>query len=137
MNARTFPFKPFKMYGDIPIPFTLMWKGDKPDFTTIDPAKVAECLKFGLCGICGKPRLGYGLQYWVGGRNGALADGWLNDPPMHKACAEFSLAACPFLSKGKIRDEMDSGDYFLVTGRGIELRGLMSRPKTMVEEKKP
>jgi hypothetical protein len=79
----------------MPVPFFVTWFDGVPDFRVPDTEKVAECLKFRLCGICGR-KLGEHM-YFIGGPL-SKANKLFNDPPMHKACAEFSSRVCPYLT---------------------------------------
>ncbi|HEX6292976.1 MAG TPA: hypothetical protein VFZ66_27585 [Herpetosiphonaceae bacterium] len=81
--------------GDLPVPFTVLWMDDKPDFRVSNPARVLECYARRRCGICGRP-----LDYWIAFVGGPLsiANRLFFDAAMHAACARFALAVCPFLA---------------------------------------
>lgn len=69
-----------------------------PDFTTIDDEKLADCVRFNKCGICGE---GLGRhKYFIGGPKSA-EHGHYVDPAMHEDCARYAMKACPFLAMGK------------------------------------
>ena len=105
MTANRIPFKPSRRYKGYAIPFTVVWeKGQEhPDFKHIDAEKVKLCLDKSLCGICGKKM--HGSRAWIASMATDYLDprGWFSDPPMHIACAEYSLTACPYLSRPRIR----------------------------------
>lgn len=71
-----------------------------PDFTELDGARRLECIRDGLCGLCGDP-----LRYWraVIGGPAVIRLRLTLDPPMHVECAIFAAtdrsAGCPFLLK--------------------------------------
>lgn len=70
------------------------------DFTAINGDRVRKLAADRACGICGKP-----LDYWLTFLGGprSYASRTYADPPMHQACAEFSLTACPHISIGRAR----------------------------------
>ena len=107
------------------VPFTLLWEGGHPNFSEIDPKKVARCLKERLCGICGQ-MLGKRIAFIGGSRSTVFLD-----PPNHPACAETAFAACPFLRNERIRDSQDSGEYqiFPASGFDYDPRTLQSCPR--------
>lgn len=82
------------VYGEIPVPFMFHWRDGKPDFRVLDPQKLFDCYRLKLCAICGHT-LGES-SYWIGGPSCGKQH-YFSDGPMHKACADFSLKACPFL----------------------------------------
>jgi hypothetical protein len=81
-----------------PIPFIVMRdEHNKPIFTMNDPRLVRECVRKGLCSICGK-KLGQDRWFVSGSRAFLHPDGLFIDPPIHLECAEFALRVCPFLA---------------------------------------
>ncbi len=131
-------------YGDIPVPYIISWMDGKPDFTLMGDSRVRECVAKGWCSVCGqfmniKKEIAY-----VGGphdkadiESGAL---WFADPPMHLACAEFSMKYCPHLRKPEIREDTpeetipDQGEYvtYICRGRVINKNGFHTRPLRLV-----
>lgn len=103
-----------------PVPFFVAWLDDlgrplpeqmpfgvgKPEFRTADPRKLVRCVRHQLCWICGQP---------LDMRKGCFVIGPMSvinritsEPPSHRDCAEFAMAACPFLSRPKaVRREHD------------------------------
>lgn len=86
-----------------PIPFFVPMVDGKPDFRLADTAKMATAERNGLCLLCGT-QLHRVRQTSV--RKGTfvagpmcLINGVSSEPPHHLACAEWSVRACPFLTK--------------------------------------
>jgi hypothetical protein len=85
-----------KSFAGMPVPESVLWIGDKPDFRQVDPEKYMHLYKYRLCSVCGtKLKLSC---YWVGGQ-GCVDSHYFADGPMHKECAELSIDLCPFLNK--------------------------------------
>lgn len=84
---------------NLPIP-TINQYETGHDFTAINGQKVADLARERACGICAKP-----LDYWLAFIGGPLSyqSRQYVDPPMHPACAEFSLTACPHITIGRAR----------------------------------
>lgn len=93
-----------------PVPYFVAWfdpagaqvadgKG-APDHRVIDPAKLARCLKFSLCWLCGQP-LGKWRALVVGPM--CLVNRTSAEPDCHVTCAEFAVRACPFLANDRAR----------------------------------
>ena len=85
-----------------PITFvTLITSDGRPDFTTIDAAKIIRCIKEHLCGMCGTKLLGGGvLTFEVAFIGGPLSIENRNflDPPMHQECAAYAMQVCPHIA---------------------------------------
>ncbi|MFZ0804142.1 MAG: hypothetical protein WAN70_18395 [Terriglobales bacterium] len=118
----------------MPVPVFVTWFDGVPDFRVPDTQKVAECLKLRLCGICGR-KLGEHM-YFIGGPL-SKANKLFNDPPMHKACAEFSSRVCPYLT-GKRQDysrravpDKTRVTKLMAHGRPAELFILKARTKDL------
>lgn len=80
----------------LPIPYSQFIDQDgKPDFRVLDDQRVARCLRYRLCGLCGQ-QLGKHI-FFVGGPL-CVDNGLFHDPPMHRECAEFALRACAHLN---------------------------------------
>lgn len=77
------------------VPFYAVAVGDLQWPVDLDPQKILQCYRGHLCGACGK-RLDYWLVF-LGGVDNWLARSFAH-PPMHRACAEYLLAADPFWS---------------------------------------
>jgi len=79
-----------------PIPHTVTFdENGTPDFRVIDPAKWAHAARFRCCGLCGE-MLGGWLAF-VGGDT-SMRTRMFIDLPMHRDCAQYALAVCPFLA---------------------------------------
>lgn len=78
-----------------PIPFFAPIVDGKPNFKYQDTKKRDMCIERKLCPICGK-KLPKDYSYIVSGPAG-YKNGISSDAMMHRACAEFSMLACPHL----------------------------------------
>lgn len=102
MNAlrKTLPPLPDCMKGlpvddrGYPIPFFVKWIDGKPDFRVLDNEKFIRAITEKRCSVCGNPLGRY--KSFVGGPMNVLQM-ISGEPPMHLACATFSVKACPFL----------------------------------------
>jgi hypothetical protein len=81
-------------YGDYLVPFTVEWIDGKPDFRVINRAKIIECGRDKLCGVCGHK---LGEFCWFIGGELCKENHIFVDPPMHEECARFTAATCPFV----------------------------------------
>ncbi len=91
-----------------PVPWFVAWVDGKPMFHAADSAKLSEAVRFRKCWVCGQ-KLGRFSAFVIGPMcsiNRVSAE-----PPSHLECAEFSVKACPFLSKPKMgrMDEIKGG----------------------------
>lgn len=84
-----------RQWNGIPVPFTVAWADDVPDFRVVNPEHVRDCFVKRLCGVCGR-NLGE-FAYFIGGPQ-CKDHRLFADPPMHKDCAIFAAHACPFLN---------------------------------------
>jgi hypothetical protein len=83
----------------LPIPFSQFIRADgTPDFRVLDVMKVRQCVSQRRCGMCGEI-MGRHI-FFIGGPL-CVANGVFNDPPMHRECAVFALAACAHLNRTK------------------------------------
>lgn len=86
-----------------PITFvTLVDPDGRPDFTTIDGAKILRCIGEALCGMCGEgwpAETGPDdhLLAFIGGPLSCENQNFL-DPPMHVKCAEYAMRVCPHIA---------------------------------------
>lgn len=93
---------PVSQHG-FPVPYFVKWVDGVPDFRISDLSAMYTCTQMRLCMICGKPLRGEGV--FAMGPISALTRG-NDEPPMHRACAEFSAQACPWmLMPAKSRNE--------------------------------
>jgi hypothetical protein len=92
---RTLP----KDHRGYPIPFIVLRdKAKQPHFPINDVARVVECGRKRLCGICGKRLNPKALSFVIGGPASALHErGAYLDPPMHEECARYAIRVCPYL----------------------------------------
>ena len=77
----------------------------RPEFRMADAHKIMAAVKLGLCWVCGQP-LG-AIKVAVIGPMCCISR-TTAEPPSHNDCAEFSVKACPFLTKPQmVRREDD------------------------------
>lgn len=88
-------FDGMRLHAAIPVPFTVLWRDDVPQWDTIDRARWAEAAHQRLCNVCGR-KLGYWL-FFIGSEESVQARVF-GDVPMHEACARWSLLNCPWLA---------------------------------------
>lgn len=113
MPARvaSLPVDPVRGY---PVPWFVAWVDGRPEFRVADGAKRLRAVREKLCWVCGE-RLGTHLAFLLGPM--CAVNRVSAEPPCHRECAEFSVKACPFLS----RPAMDrrEGNYLCeVSGEG-------------------
>lgn len=79
-----------------PVPFFVAYVNGVPDHRVADPEKRRRCINEALCWICGR-RLGSYLAFVIGPM--CAVNRISADPPMHRDCADYSIKACPFLTR--------------------------------------
>jgi hypothetical protein len=79
-----------------PVPKFVAWINGQPDHRVVDTARFAPAINHKQCWICGEP-LGRYLASVIGPM--CAVNRIISEPPSHRECAEFSIAACPFLSR--------------------------------------
>lgn len=103
-----------------PIPyFVSYWKGE-PEFRLADSTKLIRCLKQSLCWVCGQP-LGSNKAFVIGPM--CSISRTTTEPPSHFDCANYSVMACPFLTKPQMvrrEDELTDANKGNVAGEMIE-----------------
>jgi hypothetical protein len=90
-----------------PIPWNVLRAEDgTPFFTVNDDRKAWRAVREGLCPICGEH---LGRWRWLAGGPRSAFDpgGCYLDLPMHRECAEFALATCPYLALPKYLGRID------------------------------
>jgi hypothetical protein len=70
------------------------------DFRVVDHNKIVQAIKRRLCWCCGQP-LGKHLAFVIGPM--CAVNRVTAEPPAHRDCALYSVRACPFLSKPRMR----------------------------------
>jgi hypothetical protein len=80
-----------------PIPFFAAEVEGKHDFRVMDPLRLAEAITQRRCFVCGQ-RLNVASATFVVGPM-CVVNRVSGEPPNHRDCAEWSVRACPFLSK--------------------------------------
>lgn len=110
-----------KQFAGMPVPATVLWVGDKPDFRRVNNEAWVHHYKHKLCAVCGT-KLTLSC-YWIGG--GACVNShYFVDGAMHKECAELSISICPFLNNTRTSYR---GDDI----QGMPIQDMTSRPKAM------
>jgi hypothetical protein len=80
----------------IPVPWFVAWPDGKPEFRMADGEKLTRAIRERLCWVCGE-KLGRYLAFLIGPM--CAINRISAEPPSHLECAEYSVVACPFLSK--------------------------------------
>jgi hypothetical protein len=83
-----------------PIPWFAARFDSEPDFRVYDPLKFTRAVRERLCWVCGD-RLS-AVNYFVISPYDAVHR-TSTEPPCHQDCAEFSVKACPFLTRAEVR----------------------------------
>lgn len=83
-----------------PTPWFVASVNGERDFRVADPDKMVQAVNYKRCWICGQT-MGVYKAFTIGpmcavNRNTA-------EPPEHLECAEYSVRACPFLSRPRMR----------------------------------
>lgn len=88
-----------------PIPYFAAFVDGRVDFRMMDAKRQRVCMAYRKCAVCSKPldEIAYLITGPLGLSNRVSSDTW-----MHKACAEFSLSACPHLAY--LKHERREGD---------------------------
>lgn len=81
-----------------PVPYFVGYVDGKPDFRVMDGRKLAECVYFKRCWLCGQP-LGQYKAFVIGPLS--TVNRVSAEPPCHTDCAKFAAQACPFLTLPK------------------------------------
>ncbi len=79
-----------------PVPWFVGWVDGKPEFRCMDGRKLDAAIKRRLCWVCGEP-LGIEKTFVIGPM--CTVNRVSSEPASHLTCAEFSVQACPFLTK--------------------------------------
>lgn len=80
-----------------PCPWFISWIDGKPEFRIADGRKLARAVRERLCWVCGQPLDPQQHVFVIGPM--CAVNQTSAEPPSHAACAEFSVQACPFLTK--------------------------------------
>lgn len=92
-------------------------RGAVRDFRVIDSRYMDACFRMSKCWLCAEP-LGRYRVFAIGPM--CLVNRTTMEPPSHRDCAEYAVAACPFLSRPKmVRNEKDLPEHHRMTGTGI------------------
>jgi hypothetical protein len=127
-RIKRLPVDPERGY---PVPWFVATVEGKPEFRVADERKYARAVRENLCWVCGDV-LGRYRVYVIGPM--CTVNRVSAEPPNHPGCAEFSVRACPFLTRPAM--ERRAGD--LADGRPIDGRdmfggvGLLHNPGVTV-----
>jgi hypothetical protein len=77
-----------------PVPWFVQWIDGKPDFRVMDRAKWVRAVRFGNCWLCGET-IGKRRTFVIGPM--CAINRTTSEPACHHDCAEFAVAACPFM----------------------------------------
>jgi hypothetical protein len=83
-----------------PVPWFVAFFNGEPDFRAFDGDKMAKAVNRRRCWVCGEP-LGTFLAFTIGPM--CAVNRVSSEPPSHRECAEYSVRACPFLSRPRMR----------------------------------
>lgn len=100
-----------KDHRGFPIFYTVTSRdGVEIDFTSIDSRKVAQCGFQQICGLCGQSLVQtftgaptFLPCYFIGGPVSVLKTKIFQDPPMHRDCAYYAIAICPWMVLSEYR----------------------------------
>jgi hypothetical protein len=97
-----------------PVPYFVDWIDGMPDFRVMDSRKLAACVYYKRCWICGEP-LGQYKAFVIGPM--CAVNRVSAEPPSHIDCAKFAAQACPFLALPKaVRREANMPEETQVSG---------------------
>jgi hypothetical protein len=116
------------VYRGYPVPWFVAYPDGpdgEPEFRVADRGKWVQAVQQKLCWVCGQ-KLGSHLAFVLGPLGGINRT--TNEPAMHRQCAEWSIANCPFLMRPQMRrrDEnlpagAEGGPYMLPRNPGVTL----------------
>ncbi len=102
-----------------PVPRFVAMVDGKPDHRVVDARRFQPAIKNRECWICGEP-LGRYLASLIGPM--CAVNRVISEPPSHRECCEFSVAACPFLARPHAhrREAGLPGDAIDAAGVGLK-----------------
>lgn len=115
-RIRALPVDPARGY---PVPWFVAWVDGKPEFRCADGAKFVRAVKEKLCWVCGD-KLGTKLAFILGPM--CAVNRISAEPPCHRECAEYSIKACPFLSRPAMERREGGEVYEQGTCAGVAIR---------------
>jgi hypothetical protein len=102
-----------------PVPWFVATIANQPDFRVADGRKFRRAIDADLCWLCGNT-LGRFKVFVIGPM--CAVNRTTAEPPCHRECAEYAVAACPFLTRPRMRrNEQDLPDGHAEPG-GIMIR---------------
>jgi hypothetical protein len=107
-------------WGEFPIPFTTPEPkpGEKPLFRTIDDKKHNLCVRYQLCGACGKHIAQPPYWFHIGPMCVDLRAVFAQ--PFHEPCARAALTICPWLARGVYTERKPPQGVYAVPGESRE-----------------
>lgn len=95
-RVKRLPVDPERGY---PVPWFVAWVDGQPEFRVADADKFRQAVRERRCWVCGEP-MGRFVAFVIGPM--CSVNRISGDPPSHRECAEFSVRACPFLTKPRM-----------------------------------
>ncbi|HEX3525128.1 MAG TPA: hypothetical protein VHT52_23945 [Stellaceae bacterium] len=83
-----------------PVPWFVPWVDGKPATQAADPRKIKVAISANRCWVCGE-QLGVYKAFVIGPM--CAVNRITSEPPQHKECAEYTVKACPFLTKPRMK----------------------------------
>lgn len=106
-----------------PVPWFVAWIDGKPDFRVVDTKKLSIAHNKNCCWVCGDV-MGVHRVYVIGPM--CVINRVTSEPGCHRGCAEWSVQACPFLSKPRMRrneknmpDHQQPGGIMIARNPGV------------------
>lgn len=103
----------------LPIPWFVSMVDGKPEFRLADGRKLWQAIRGDQCWVCGKKLKN--TVVFVTGPTGAI-NRITSEPPSHRECAEYSVKACPFLSRPKMVRREDGLPEGTVEAPGLVIK---------------
>lgn len=102
-----------------PVPWFVAWVDGEPEFRAADGQKLVEAIEFKRCWVCGD-LLGHHYAFTIGPM--CAVNRISSEPPSHLECAEFSVKACPFLSRPHMRRRDNDLPESVTDAAGVMLK---------------
>lgn len=102
-----------------PVPWFVARIDGEPDHRIGDPVKLVRAIRFKLCWVCGEA-LGQFRTFVIGPM--CAVNRVTAEPPTHRECAEYSVKACPFLTRPYMRRREAQMPYGVVDAAGCMIR---------------
>jgi hypothetical protein len=97
-----------------PVPWFVAQINGEYDFRIVDTPKRMRAVRNNMCWLCGET-LGRYKSFLIGTM--CTITRTISEPPAHRDCSEYAIAACPFLSNPRMRrNDKDLPDHELPAG---------------------